>query len=40
LAEHDLPTLLAFIEVNPLAALVTGSTTDAARDPRVAKYQR
>jgi transcriptional regulator len=27
-AEHDLPTLLAFIEVHPLAALVTASTTD------------
>jgi transcriptional regulator len=27
-AEHDLPTLLAFIEAHPLAALVTGSTSD------------
>jgi transcriptional regulator len=27
-AEHDLPTLFAFIEAHPLAALVTGSTTD------------
>ena len=27
-AEHDLPTLHAFLEAHPLAALVTGSTTD------------
>jgi transcriptional regulator len=27
-AEHDLPTLHAFIDAHPLAALVTGSTTD------------
>jgi transcriptional regulator len=27
-AEHDLPTLLAFVEAHPLAALVTGSTAD------------